>query len=99
MRLDGLPTVHGIVKQDNGFIEVDSVKGRGTTFRIYLPAAEGAKEAPRHAPKFQLQKRTETILVAKDDDDVRETTRLILENLGYQETSTAKPWRHPQTRC
>lgn len=56
MRLDGLPTVHGIVKQDNGFIEVDSVKGSGTTFRIYLPAAEGAKEAPRRAPKFQIPK-------------------------------------------
>ncbi len=80
----GLATVYGIVKQHNGFIEVDSVKGSGTTFRIYLPAAEGAEPAPRQAPKFQLQKGTETILIAEDDDDVRETTRLILKNLGYK---------------
>jgi two-component system, cell cycle sensor histidine kinase and response regulator CckA len=84
MRLDGLATVYGIVKQDNGFIEVDSVKRSGTTFRTYLRAAEGAEPALRQAPKFQPQKGTETILVAEDDDGVRETTRLILENLGYK---------------
>ena len=39
--------------------------------------------APRQAPEFQLQKGTEIILVAEDDDNVRETTRLILENLSY----------------
>jgi len=80
----GLATVYGIAKQHNGFIEVDSVKGSGSTFRIHLPAAEGADPAPRKAPRFQLPKGTETILIAEDDDDVRETMRLILENLGYK---------------
>jgi len=79
----GLTTVYGIVKQHNGFIEVDSVKGSGTTIRVYLPAAEAAEPPLLQPPKVQQQKGTETILIAEDDDDVRETTRLILENLGY----------------
>jgi CheY-like chemotaxis protein len=60
------------------------IKGSGSTFRIDLPAAKGAGPAPRKAPRFQLPKGTETILIAEDDDDVRETMRLILENLGYK---------------
>ena len=80
----GLATVYGIIQKHSGFIEVDSVKGRGTTFRVYLPAADGAEPVARPTPKGQLQKGTETILLAEDDDDVRETTRQILENLGYK---------------
>jgi two-component system cell cycle sensor histidine kinase/response regulator CckA len=80
----GLATVYGIVKQHNGFIGVDSAKGVGTTFRVYLPAPEGAKRVARPTPRVQLQKGTETILLAEDDDDVRDTTRQILENLGYK---------------
>jgi two-component system, cell cycle sensor histidine kinase and response regulator CckA len=79
----GLATVYGIVKQHNGFIEVDSFKGNGATFRVYLPVAEAAGSPPLQPPKVQLQIGTETILIAEDDRDVRETTRLILENLGY----------------
>jgi len=80
----GLATVYGIIQQHNGFIEVDSVKGSGTTIRVYLPAADGVQPVARQTPKVELQKGTETILVAEDDDDVRETTRQILENLGYK---------------
>ncbi len=80
----GLATVYGIVKQHKGFVAIDSDNGPGTTFRVYLPAASGkVKTAHRHA-ETQLQRGTEAILIAEDNEDVRETTRLILESLGYK---------------
>ena len=80
----GLAIVYGIVKQHKGFIEVDSTKDSGTTFRVYLPAAEGRAPAARQMTEVHLQRGTETILIAEDDEDVRETTRQILEHLGYK---------------
>jgi two-component system, cell cycle sensor histidine kinase and response regulator CckA len=80
----GLATVYGIVKQHKGFIEVESAKGIGTTFRVYLPAAEGLAPAARQIAEVRLQRGTETILIAEDNEDVREATRQILEHLGYK---------------
>ncbi|MBV9491308.1 MAG: PAS domain S-box protein [Verrucomicrobia bacterium] len=81
----GLAVVHGIVKQSGGHISVASQAGRGTTFHVYLPAAQEAIEPdaevlamPRLAPA------KETILLAEDEDPVREITALLLEALGYQ---------------
>jgi two-component system cell cycle sensor histidine kinase/response regulator CckA len=79
----GLATVHGIVKQHEGWIEVDSTPGRGTTFHIYLPAVEQkAGEAPiETAPP--VRGGTETILLVEDEAAVRDLARLVLERYGY----------------
>ncbi len=80
----GLATVYGIVKQSGGFIWVYSEVGRGTSFKIYLPRVDqpvehlGAVRAVSEAPRG-----TGTILLAEDEQDVREVAREFLESGGY----------------
>jgi PAS domain S-box-containing protein len=79
----GLSTVFGIVKQSGGHIWVYSEVGRGTTFRIYFPRAEGeVEEAPRVAPAGTLRG-SETVLVVEDQEQVRTLMRVILRRNGY----------------
>ncbi|MBA3553599.1 MAG: response regulator, partial [Gemmatimonadales bacterium] len=79
----GLSTVHGIVHQHDGFIRVASELGRGTAFTIFLPAAtdpvSGAPVEAR-APKTG---RTGTILVAEDEESVRQIAARALTGAGY----------------
>ncbi|OGW61124.1 MAG: hypothetical protein A2V83_10495 [Nitrospirae bacterium RBG_16_64_22] len=80
----GLSMCYGIVKQHNGYINVYSEPGRGTTFRIYLPLAAGeAEESPPETVETQGGG-TETVLLAEDDADVRRLTRTVLEEFGYR---------------
>ena len=80
----GLATVYGIVKQSGGFIWVYSELGKGTCFKIYLPRVDqpveksGAVRAAAEVPKG-----TGTILLAEDEQDVREVAREFLESGGY----------------
>jgi two-component system cell cycle sensor histidine kinase/response regulator CckA len=80
----GLSTVYGVVKQSGGFIWVYSEVGRGTSFKIYLPRVDqpvervGAVKSMSEAPKG-----TGTILLAEDEQDVREVAREFLESGGY----------------
>jgi PAS domain S-box-containing protein len=80
----GLSTVYGIVTQSDGFVQVDSEPGRGTTFEIFLPAA--ATEAPAAAPPSAHASRrgTETVLVVEDDAQVRAITVRALRSAGYR---------------
>ena len=80
----GLATVYGIVKQHQGWIEVESLVGRGTTFRIFLPSPAHAVSA-EHAQKPQdAPGGSETILVVEDETALRELVQEILEKRGYR---------------
>jgi PAS domain S-box-containing protein len=79
----GLSIVYGIIKQHNGYINVYSELGKGTTFRIYLPTIEkdaAALAVPALPPVIGG---TETVLLAEDDTAVRELSKNILEEYGY----------------
>ena len=80
----GLATVYGVVKQSGGFIWVYSELGKGTTFKIYLPRVdEPAASVPVvHIPS-SLARGTETVLLAEDEEDVRDVAREFLESAGY----------------
>ncbi|HEY0005583.1 MAG TPA: PAS domain S-box protein [Pyrinomonadaceae bacterium] len=80
----GLSTVYGIVKQSGGSIWVYSEPGEGTTFKIYLPRVdEVIPEYMRPGARSQSTHGSETILLAEDDELVRNLAREILEESGY----------------
>lgn len=80
----GLATVYGIVKQHEGFIYAYSEKGRGTTFKIYLPASEKNAEncEEKHIDKEMLQG-SETILIVDDNQYICHLVIETLQPLGY----------------
>jgi PAS domain S-box-containing protein len=81
----GLATAHGIVRQHEGWIEVESRPGAGTKFSIFLPAVDAAEE-PIARPAASLGPRggTETILAVEDEESLRKLLRTVLERSGYQ---------------
>jgi len=81
----GLSTVYGIVRQNDGWVEVTSEVGLGTTFLIYLPAIPGVPvTAPEGVAAGLENAGGGTILVVEDQEDVRQLTSAILESCGYQ---------------
>lgn len=80
----GLATVYGILKQSGGTIQVESETGDGATFRIYLPAAEGGIPKQERTASEKVTGGSETILIAEDEPDLRELTRMFLEGYGYK---------------
>lgn len=82
----GLSIVYGIVKQHNGFIEIKSQKGVGTDVYIYLPLLNEEKVFTEEIERVFLTVKggNETILVAEDDDYVRDLINQILTNAGYK---------------
>lgn len=88
----GLATVYGIVKQNNGFINVYSEPGRGTTFKLYFPIClERTKtEDPEHSLAIP-QGKGETIMVVEDEPSLLELCRRILEKLGYRVLTASLP--------
>jgi PAS domain S-box-containing protein len=86
----GLSTVYGIVRQSRGFVAVESHPGRGTTFRVYLPA-EPAAEAGTGGPSFPTVEASvrpdtpaETVLVVEDEKQLRTLLQKRLEDSGYR---------------
>jgi hypothetical protein len=82
----GLPTARSIVKSHGGFINVYSEVGKGTTFKIYLPVEEEARiEQPQKYGKMDLpQGSGQTILIVDDEELIRITTKVALQNYGYR---------------
>ncbi|MCX5883122.1 MAG: response regulator [Deltaproteobacteria bacterium] len=80
----GLATVYGIVKQNNGFINVYSEPGKGTTIKIYLPRYEGKAVEIQEESTVEIPSGIgETILVVEDDLSVLKLAHKILDDLGY----------------
>jgi len=82
----GLATVYGIVKQHEGWIEVNSEVGKGSTFNVFFPASSAPVKAP--SPESQVatvvQGGQETILVVEDELVLRDMAHLILQDCGYR---------------
>jgi signal transduction histidine kinase len=80
----GLSTVFGIVRAHQGWLEVESQPNQGTTFRIYFPASQQAAEEPELVMETQLRSGRETVLVAEDEDALRELVVTVLRIQGYK---------------
>jgi PAS domain S-box-containing protein len=79
----GLSTVYGIVRQHEGMVRAYSEVGKGTTFKVYLPVVERPADAVGTKIESLPLGGNETILVAEDDDGVRELARETLTRAGY----------------
>ncbi len=84
----GLATVFGIVRNHDGYIDVSSRVGEGTKFTLYIPVYEGTKETGtgRTGPAFSGFE-NKTVLVADDEDYIRNLAKLQLEHLGLKAIS------------
>ena len=80
----GLATVYGVIKQHGGMIDVDSVKGAGTTFTVWLPAVTAASAAAVVEERAEQVGGSETLLVVEDQEDLRNLVVRYLVSLGYE---------------
>jgi PAS domain S-box-containing protein len=80
----GLTTVREVVQASGGHIEVESQLGQGTTFKIFLPQAQGSLLADALPEQGAVPGGTETVLLVEDDTEIRNLARLTLQARGYQ---------------
>jgi two-component system, cell cycle sensor histidine kinase and response regulator CckA len=80
----GLATAYGIIRQSGGFVEVESKKGDGSRFDVYLPLSEEGSVDLLERDDLSLLRGTETVLVAEDDKTVRDQVERMLRKLGYE---------------
>jgi CheY-like chemotaxis protein len=81
----GLAMVYGIAKQHNGWLDVATAPGRGSTFRVFLPVtdlAPGQVTVPPSSPS--TSEGQQTILIVEDDEAVRSLVREVLLHTGYR---------------
>jgi CheY-like chemotaxis protein len=87
----GLATVYGVVKQNEGFIQVLSEAGKGTTFRIYLPRLRSHSVSESKPAEAEPDRGRETVLVVEDEQVILDMCRIMLEKLGYRVLTTCSP--------
>lgn len=88
----GLSTVYGIVKQNNGYIDVYSEPDHGTSFKIYLPRYLGKEELALAAgPKEPAIRGQETVLMVEDEPAILNLGKQLLEMLGYRVLAAGTP--------
>lgn len=79
----GLASVYGIVKQHDGWINVYSEKGKGTTFKIYLPLVQESAPGEDDVKRDGVVGGSERILIVDDEDAIRNLAKRVLEQHGY----------------
>ena len=87
----GLATAYGIVKQNDGFINVFSEPGMGTTFELFLPKSTQALEDSAKASDISIAKGTETVLVVEDEASILDLISNVLERFGYTVLAARSP--------
>lgn len=88
----GLATIYGIVRQNEGFVDIYSEVGVGTTFKVYLPRYTGPEIAAEGTvPTAAPARGHETILLVEDQDQLREIASTLLQELGYTVLEAASP--------
>jgi signal transduction histidine kinase len=86
----GLAAVHGIVHQHQGWVNVVSALGQGTTFQVYLPSSTKSSPHEQVLPVAEQRKGgSETILMVEDEVVVRKVATVMLQQLGYRVLATA----------
>ena len=96
----GLATVYGIVKQHQGWVEVESAVGKGTTFRIFIPCIAAKPAGTETQAAEAVRGGNETILLVEDEKPVRQLVARVLEKRGYKilqagsGAEAVEVWRH-----
>jgi PAS domain S-box-containing protein len=95
----GLATVYGIVRQAGGHVRVESERGIGSTFDVYLPRGEGTTPAGHEPAPVRPASGTETVLLVEDDPGVREAAERALRAGGYRVVSADDAERAIEAAC
>jgi CheY-like chemotaxis protein len=88
----GLATVYGIVKQNGGFVDVDSAPGRGTSFKIYIPRVIGRSVENLSKKITEVGRgQDETVLLVEDEIAILRLVERLLQQMGYKVLATQSP--------
>lgn len=87
----GLATIYGIVRQNEGFIDVYSEIGHGTTFKIYLRRMKGSAAVERTEKSVAAPSGRESVLLVEDDAMLNRTIKEMLERIGYTVVAVSSP--------
>ena len=87
----GLSTVYGVVKQNKGFIHIDSKPGAGTTVTVYFPRHRDESEGPGPSADLPFQSGNETLLLVEDEPSILAITARLLSRMGYAVLAAATP--------